>query len=160
MPEACPDAPDGRITLRSGWERDGHVRALAFAARERDRASVLLDERPRDREAEAGARDRVAGRGRRAEEAREDLAVLVGGMPMPVSATVSRSPPRSASTLTVTRPPSPVNFTAFETRLSITCEMRAPSASTSGGWSATSSSVTPFSAAPVAPPRSSASRAS
>ena len=60
-----------------GAQRDGHVRALAFAAREGDRAAVLLDQRTRDRKPKPGARNRVPGRSRGAEEAREDLAVLL-----------------------------------------------------------------------------------
>src|SRR3989454_10264699 len=56
-----------------------------------------------------------------------------GGIPMPVSATVtSTRPPATGRALTVTRPPSGVYFTALSTRLMKICASRSRSAGTGG----------------------------
>src|SRR5581483_11835474 len=76
---SVPETPDAGIPLPGApRERDRDRGSLAFAALEGDRPAVLLDERAGDREAEARARDGAAGGGRRAEEPREDLRLLVG----------------------------------------------------------------------------------
>src|SRR3954453_5514293 len=74
-----PQTRPAGIPLAGARQRDGDLGALALAARQRDRAAVLLDERPRDREPEARARNRALRRRRRAEEAREDLRLFVHG---------------------------------------------------------------------------------
>ena len=93
-------------------------------ALELDRAAVLVDERARDREPEARcpespARVAVA----RAEEAREDLALLVG---RDADAGVGDDDAARLSPVAADARPSPcrrrrLNLTAFETRLSSTC---------------------------------------
>src|SRR6185437_8870707 len=63
-----PESPGARIPLRSGRKCDDDLRALALSTFERDRAAVLLDERTRDCEPEAGTRNREPRRCRGAEE--------------------------------------------------------------------------------------------
>ena len=124
MAPGCPKRrparhpPTGRRAARRSHRVPSPSRLV-----ERDRAAVLLDERTRDREPEPGAGNRVPRRGRGAEEAREDLAAA------PRAGCRSRCRrPSSTQAVAVTLdaapslvPPSFVNFTAFETRLSITC---------------------------------------
>src|SRR5690348_445298 len=57
-------------------QRDGHRRTGAFGRLGGDRATVLLDHVLDDRQAQPGALDRLVTRGRRAEEALEEVALL------------------------------------------------------------------------------------
>ena len=83
-------------------------------------------------------------------------------MPGPVSATETSTSPLTCAALTPTAPPAGVNFTAFESRLKITCLIRRSSPSTtSTSGSAASSTSTPSLVArsrTITTPRSSASR--
>ena len=69
-----PSHADGCLVDR---QRDRHRRSLALAALEIDGAAVLLDDRAHDHEPEPRAGNRLPRRGRCAEEAGEELALLV-----------------------------------------------------------------------------------
>ena len=83
-------------------------------------------------------------------------------MPGPVSATETLTSPLTRVALTSTSPPAGVNFTAFESRLKMTCLIRRSSPSTtSTSGSAANATRTPSSVArsrTITTPRSSASR--
>ena len=90
-------------------------------ALDRDLPTHHLGEAGRDREPEARAPEATGGRAVGLGEGVEDEALLVGGMPMPVSETrevehLRPCPSTSAATATTTSPCS-VNLIAFPVRL-------------------------------------------
>ena len=141
-----------RPWLRRPRRQREHERApLAELAVDPDPAAVQLDEPLREREAEAGSlplldrRPRSAGTPRRS--ARDPRRRCRDRCRRP------RPAPRRSTraALTSTAPPSGVNFTAFESRLKITCRIRRSSPSTtSTSGSAASASRTPSFDRPLA----------
>jgi hypothetical protein len=76
---------------------------------------VKLDEAFRERESQSGALARSFAAN--LAELLEDLLLILGATPIPVSRTSTRTSPLSARTFTSMRPPSGVNFTALLSRL-------------------------------------------
>ena len=104
-------------------QRERERAPLAELAVDPDPAAVQLDEPLREREAEPGALA-LRGPGVGLLELLEDPLVIFGGDP---GAGVGHRDPHLAvdlRALTSTAPPAGVNFTAFESRLKITCRIR------------------------------------
>ena len=122
---------------------------------------MQLDEPLREGETETGSLALVDAR-LGLLELFEDPFVIGGAIPGPLSATETRTSPLTCAALTSTAPPAGVNFTAFESRLKITCLIRRSSPSIrSTPESNPSATRTPSSLArsrTMTMPRSSASR--
>ena len=136
-------APHRAADRRLAWQRDGETGALPQpAALGAHGSAVGLDQRAHDRQAEAEpavesvsmscppartARRPVPGRAARSR----------GHCPSPQIETVDRSAPIR----TCTRPPSGVNFIAFDSRFDMICWRRSASPSMASAWSAPDSST-------------------
>ncbi len=119
----------GGLSRAGRGQRDRERGALTEGAGDLERASVRVDDRLGDRQAEADAGDGPPGGRRRPEEAVGEVGQLVGRDARPLSATTRTAPPRAPGlTPRRTVPPDGVNLIALDTRLSTAWASRTGSA--------------------------------
>jgi len=111
------------LTACPAGELDAERGPLTQFATDGDRASVCFDDCTRDVEALGRCRE-SADRGARRERNARTAPRSSDAMPIPVSLTSSRTIPFTGVSETRTLPPAGVNFSAFETRLSMSWNIR------------------------------------